>query len=75
MSLTLIEQAVQKQTGRSVADLRRQTLSERRRDVERKKGRRMRFFSAFPFIGRGNVLRDCTVDHDTVERDLDKALR
>jgi hypothetical protein len=75
MSLALLEQAVQKQTGCTAEDLRRQTLSERRHEVERKKGRLMRFFSAFPLIGRGNVLRDCTVDHETVERDLDKALR
>jgi hypothetical protein len=35
----------------------------------------MKFESRFPLIGRGNVMRDRVIDHESVEADLEQALR
>ncbi len=73
--LATIERAVKLATGEDAAVLRARPLDEHRRAVEAKHGgRRMRFLSHFPFLGRGSVLHDRTVSHEQVEADLDAAL-
>ena len=75
MVIATIERAVRLATGESADVLRARPLDEHRRIVEAKLGgRRMRFLSHFPFIGRGSVLHDRTVTHEQVEADLDAAL-
>ena len=70
---TEFERAVEKSVGESVESIRQMPLDERRKKMEAT--RPLRFFSLFPFIGRGNVLRGRTLSRDKVEENLDEALR
>ena len=70
-----LEKSVENLTGRKAQELRDYTFSALRRQREAQTGKPMRFISRFPFIGRGNVLRDRVVSHETVERQLDAVLR
>ncbi len=46
---------------------------ELRRDVERKSGRPVEIYSAYPLIGRGSIHHN-QIEHDTVERNFTAAL-
>ena len=72
---TILEQAVEQLTGESVAQLRGRSLEETRALAEKRSGRPFQFISSFPFIGRGNVMRDRVISHQEVEASLDRALR
>ena len=67
--------AVELATGENIQSLQNTTLDEWRRVVEAKHKAPMRFRSWFPFIGRGNVLRDRTLTHNQVEQALTEALK
>jgi hypothetical protein len=75
VAASTLERAVRKATGETADALRARTIEETRRVAEKRHGYRTRFISWFPFIGRGNVLRDCTISHEGVEAALDDALR
>jgi hypothetical protein len=75
MQITILERAVEKITGKSAASLRLLTLEEWRSEIEARHGKRMRFVSRFPFIGRGNIMRGKVVNHDQVEHYVDHAIR
>jgi hypothetical protein len=49
-----------------------QTISEKWMEYERRTGKSVRFFKAFPLIGRGSVVHDW-VPHDEVERRFNRA--
>jgi hypothetical protein len=72
---TDFERALERATGESLASLRDTPIAERRRTLERKFRRPMRFISHWPFIGRGTVVHGGTISHQDVERQLDRALR
>ena len=74
-SLRSLEKSVEQLTGQKAKELRNHTLSSLRAKVESEHGAPLRFVSRFPFIGRGNVLRDRVVSHQSVEQQLDAALR
>ena len=74
-TLRRLEATVERATGQSANELRSKTLSELRILTEKKVGRRMKFISRFPLIGRGNVMRDKVVDHDSIEGMLERLLR
>jgi len=74
-TLLSLEKVVEHDTGERADDLRFQPLDEFRTKIERAHKRVLHFVSKFPFIGRGNVMRDKIVDHATVNRMLDAALR
>lgn len=67
--------AIEKATGETVQCLQDMPISERRKLVEKKLGTSMKFPSAFPFIGRGNVMGNKVITHADVERQLTKALK
>ena len=67
--------AVEQATGESIDRLRALSIEERRAETEARCGSKLRFTSKFPFIGRGNVLRDRAITHEEVEAALDKALK
>jgi hypothetical protein len=75
VAASTLERAVKKATGESADALRTRPLADTRRIAEKRHGAPFRFTSKFPFIGRGNVLRDRTVSHKEVEAALDDALR
>lgn len=70
-----LEKIVERDTGERAEDLRAQPLDEFRVKIERAHKRVLHFVSKFPFLGRGNVMRDKIVDHATVDRMLDAAVR
>ena len=69
------ERAVERATGESIDSLRRTPIDERRQTIEKAAGHPLKFKSRFPVIGRGNVLRDRTVDHEEAEAAFWKAVR
>lgn len=66
--------ALERLTGETISQLRKIPMDVRRYQTEGT-GTLMHFISRFPFIGRGNVMRDRLIDHEAVEALLDKALR
>jgi hypothetical protein len=74
-TLMNLEKVVERDTGERADDLRSQPLDEFRIKMQRAHKRVLHFVSVFPFLGRGNVLRDKIVDHATVDRMLDAAVR
>jgi len=74
-ALATLERAVEAATNESIDSLRRVPIDERRNRVERITGRTLAFISRFPFIGRGNVMRDRLVSHSAAETSLTEALR
>ncbi len=75
MPLAIIEKILEKKTGFTASEIREMPVCEWRRRREKETGRRFRFFSAFPHIGRaGNVLRDRLKNHDEVEKEVDEVL-
>ena len=71
----ILQRAVEKATGETILQLRGRSLEDTRRVAEQRNRRPLKFISKFPFIGRGNVMRDRLVTHDAVEASLDEALR
>lgn len=67
--------ALERETGESIENLRATTIDERRRMLEKRPGFVLRLFSMFPFIGRGNVMRDRVISRDDINDALDKSLR
>jgi hypothetical protein len=70
-----LEKVVEHDTGEKAEYLRSTPLDESRNRIERAHKKVLQFVSKFPFIGRGNVMRDKIVDRATVNRMLDAALR
>ena len=68
-----MEEAVEKITGRKADELRSKTIDENRKELE-EKGIRTKFYSAFPFIGRGNILRKF-ISHEDVNKTVDESIR
>jgi hypothetical protein len=75
VAITNFEKAIEKVTGESVDSLRDMSIDKRRQIVEKKHNQHMLFPSLFPLIGRGSVLRDCTVSRKEIEAQLDEVLR
>ena len=72
-SLSALEKSVEYLTGRNVSDIRNDTF-DGFREKQAKKGIFLKFFSVFPFIGRGNVNKDNIINHEDVNKQLDKVL-
>ena len=66
------ERASERSTGEDIDYLRNTSVEDKRRKLEKKFGRPMRFVSRWPLIGRGSIIRK-TVSHEEVERRLRKA--
>jgi len=71
-SLKIIEKVVSEKLGKSADELRNQTISEIRKEAEKKAGHPLRYKKEFPFIGRGNVLRDRLTSSDEIEKKLEE---
>lgn len=74
MTPPALKQAVEQATGESIEVLRSRSLEENRRVAEKRHGRRLFFTSKFPFIGRGNVMRDRLITRQDIDAALDEAL-
>jgi hypothetical protein len=73
---TRFEKAIEREVGDDIDTIAHMPIDERRRLVEQRHGgKRMTVVSKFPLIGRGNVLGDCLISHEEVEKELEKAIR
>jgi hypothetical protein len=75
MNLQKFEKTVEGFLGEPISSIRKKPIDERRNEIEKKSKRSLHFKSYFPFIGRGNVLRDYVVTHEDADKALKKALR
>lgn len=75
MASELFERTVERATNQSIEDIRATPLDELRRQTEKRLGRPIRFVSAFPWVGRGNMLRDRLVSHEEAEAAYEYAIR
>lgn len=75
MTETLIDRTIAESTGYSIEYLKNTPLDELRANVERKRGGPLRFVSLFPWIGRGNMMRDRLVSHEEAVAAYDDAIR
>lgn len=71
-TLQKLEKIIEKNTGCKVSDLRDNTIDENRIILE-SKGIKIRFYSAFPFIGRGSITREF-ISHEEVNQIVDKSI-
>lgn len=72
---TEFERAIEAATGESVEQLRDTPIDERRKRIEKRRRRRMRFIPHWPFIGRGNIIHGGTQSRDQINTSVDEALR
>lgn len=72
--LTAFQKVVERRAGKSIGELRETTLSDARASWEKKHGRKLRFATNWPFVGRGNVMHGHTLPNSEVEAMVDEAL-
>jgi len=65
-------QIVQKNIGLSLSYIDRLNPIDINAHIEKQNGKKIEITSEFPFIGRGNVLRDGIVTHDKINQEIDK---
>lgn len=70
-----LDRILERLTGVPADKLRNTTIADCRIESESKGGASTIFYSAFPLIGRGNVMRKHFLSHTEVEMELEKALR
>lgn len=73
-SLKQLHASIEKSTGRTIADIRKDYSCQTRGHVQAKTGKPVTATRCFPVIGRGNVLSDCVIDRNQVNELLDVAL-
>jgi hypothetical protein len=69
-----IERNVSSTIGLSISDIKYFSPEELRTHLEKRNNRKLTFVSEFPFIGRGNVLRNGIAGTREINRDVDKIL-
>lgn len=74
MDKSTFERSIERATGEQIESLRTTPIAVRREKLEAIKSRPTDYYSAFPVIGRGNILRDSFVTHKDCERMLDDIL-
>lgn len=65
---------IEKKTGMSIDEIKANSPEKHREYFTKKTGKPFKMTSEFPFIGRGNVLRDGLVGSDKINKDIDKLL-
>lgn len=69
-----VMEGISRKTGLSPQEIRDLSPEQIRQRITKKTGKPFRIISEFPFIGRGNVLRDNLISSDEINRDIDKIL-
>ena len=67
-------QIVQKNIGLSLSDIDKLNPIDINTHIEKQSGKKIEITTEFPFIGRGNVLRDGIVTHDKINQEIDRVL-
>ena len=65
---------IEHKTGLSIYDIYKLNPIDISRKIEQKTGKELSFSSEFPYIGRGNVLRDGLVEHKQINSEIDSIL-
>lgn len=65
---------VQKNIGLSLSDINRLNPTDINAYIEKRNGKKIKITTEFPFIGRGNILRDGIITHDKINQEIDKIL-
>lgn len=65
---------VQKNIGLSLSDINRLNPIDINAYIEKRNGKKIKITTEFPFIGRGNILRDGIITHDKINQEIDKIL-
>lgn len=73
-SIKNVESRIAALTGLSVSDIKGYSPEELRAHLESRSKKKLSFVSAFPVIGRGNVLRDDIESTESINKDIDKIL-
>jgi hypothetical protein len=69
-----LSENISKKIGLSMEELKRLNPTEIAFFLEKKHNKKLSFSSEFPFIGRGNVLRDGVVTSEQINKDIDRIL-
>lgn len=73
--LSKIRTSAEKKTGLSSSDIQAYSPEEFRKYLEKKSGAKFRFVSEFPFIGRGNVLREKIASTQMIDSEIERILK
>lgn len=71
---TKLEQVIARKVGLSIEQLRQTNPVDIAKRIEQRTHKKLTFSSQFPFIGRGNVLRDGVITSDQINKDIDRIL-
>lgn len=71
---TSLEQSIAEKVGLSIQEIRQKSPAEIAAFIEHKTTRKLTFSSQFPFIGRGNVLRDGVRTSEEINMEVDRIL-
>ena len=66
--------SIENHVGLSAKEIREKSPEEIKKFITNKTKKRISFKSAFPFIGRGNVLRDDLITSEEINNEIDKIL-
>ena len=72
--LRLLEEAIERKTGEPIESLRAEPIAERRSRIERTTSSKLRLVKWFPFIGRGNIMRNNIRTAEEIDEEFLKAL-
>jgi len=65
---------IETKTGLNIFDIYKLNPIEISQKIKQKTGKDLSFSSEFPYIGRGNVLRDGLIEHKQINNDIDSIL-
>jgi hypothetical protein len=71
---TELKQVIARKVGLSIGQLRQTNPVDIAKHIEEKTHIKLSFSSQFPFIGRGNVLRDGVITSELINKDIDSIL-
>lgn len=69
-----LEKVIARKVGLSIEQLRQANPVDIAKRIEQRTHKKLSFSSQFPFIGRGNVLRDGVMTTEQINKDIDRIL-
>ena len=69
-----LEQVIARKVGLNIEQLRQTNPVDIAKRIEQRTHKKLTFSSQFPFIGRGNALRDGVMTTEQINKDIDRIL-
>ncbi len=69
-----VVKTIEKKVGLNIDEIRKMSPTDFSNFIKQKKNKKLSFFSEFPFIGRGNVLRKGIISSDEINKEVDKLI-